>query len=182
MIFFFFFSFTFFFFLYFFLFVICNFFIFFYFLFYLLLAPSVKPVHSWSMLDIKDNGLTGETATKEIYGNPSLYTHGDLQLVDGGVTFDGKSSHIVGDLAPDDCLINPEQCPSGFSIGTKLKFNMKSTGHVDPRFIFDTGATHANNYRGVSLFIKNGKLNGLVKGAERLWKVESIMHSMHSHK
>ena len=39
---------------------------------FIFLAPSVKPIHSWSMMAQTDG---------KISGNPELHTHGDFKLV-----------------------------------------------------------------------------------------------------
>ena len=72
-------------------------------------------------------------ATQEIPGNPDLTTHGEMTLLDGGLSFDGQESHALAQIAPDDCVINPEKCADGMSFGTKLKLD-KIGENAGPRW------------------------------------------------
>ena len=154
-------------------------------------APSIKPVHSWSMLSVKDSRIPGDqpppadklsdsstifharhsdsAATQEIPGNPDLTTHGEMTVIDGGLAFDGQESHAVAQVVPDDCVVNPEKCEGGLSFGTKLKFD-KLGEDAEPRYIVDTGA-HDQNMRGFSLFTKQENLVAVVRTADRQWTV-----------
>ena len=157
-------------------------------------APSIKPVHSWSMLSVKDSRLGGglpppnkklsdsstifhaahSASTQEIPGNPDLITHGEMTVVSGGLAFGGQESYAVSQLAPDDCVVNPEMCVDGMSFGTKLKFNQLSDD-AQPHYIVDTGA-HDKRMRGFSLFTERGKLVSIVKSADREWKVSETRY------
>lgn len=108
-------------------------------------------------------------STQEIPGNPDLRTHGEMTLVEGGLTFDGQESRAVAQIGSDDCVINTEKCTNGLSFGTKLRF-----GNVDesdgPRYIVDTGA-HNPRMRGFTLFKQKGRLFAVVRSADREWMV-----------
>ena len=108
-------------------------------------------------------------ATQEIPGNPDLTTHGEMTLLDGGLSFDGQESHALAQIAPDDCVINPEKCADGMSFGTKLRLD-KIGENAGSRYIVDTGA-HDQGMRGFSLFTKQEKLVAVVRTADREWTV-----------
>lgn len=115
-------------------------------------------------------------STQEIPGNPDLITHGEMTVSDGGLTFDGQDSHAVAQIAPDDCVINPEQCADGLSFGMKLKFD-KLGEEAEPRYIVDTGA-HEQSMRGFSLYTKRDNLVALLRTADREWTVSFINVSL----
>ena len=151
-------------------------------------APVIKPVHSWSMMSVKDSRIPGDHPppvdklsdssiifharhphSQEIPGNPDLTSHGEMTLIDGGLAFDAQDTHAVAQIAPDDCVINTEKCSDGLSFGTKLKFE-KLEEETTPRYIVDTGA-HDKGMRGFSLYTKQDKLVTVLRTADREWKV-----------
>ena len=129
------------------------------------LPPSAKKLPESSTI----SHFAHSAATQEIPGNPDLITHGEMTLVDGGLSFDGHESYAVSQIASDDCIINPEMCNDGMSFGTKLKFD-KISDDRQRRYIVDTGA-HNKHVRGFSLFSERDNLVALVRSAEREWKV-----------
>lgn len=103
---------------------------------------------SWSFLSV--NAVS-------VPGNPSLSMHGYFHLVDGGLHFDGATSFMDTKLEDSHCLIHTDVCFTGFSFGTKLKFDEIVNSYTEPRFILDTGG-HGEKTSGVALFIENKKL------------------------
>nr|XP_058946642.1 uncharacterized protein LOC131774603 [Pocillopora verrucosa] len=158
-------------------------------------APKIKPVHSWSTLSFEDSHIpVGHTppadklssssiifhalhsTSQDIPGNPDLRTHGDMKLVDGGLSFDGQDSHAVAQVPADDCVVNTEKCADGLTFSTKLRFE-KEDRDEELRYIVDTGA-HNRRMRGFSMFTRGPRLFALVRNADREWMVESpkLMH------
>lgn len=104
-----------------------------------------------------------------VEGNPAFKVNGEVIVKDGGLDFDGESSWLGATVVKESCLLNPENCIEGFSIGTKLKFDGVPDNEND-RYLIDTGA-QSTARRGISLFVKSGKLAFVLATAERTWMV-----------
>lgn len=122
------------------------------------------------------------STSQDIPGNPDLRTHGDLKLVDGGLSFDGQDSHAVAQVPADGCVVNTEKCADGLTFSTKLRFE-KEDRDEEQRYIVDTGA-HNRRMRGFSMFTRGPRLFALVRNADREWMVSfrkcSIEHKRES--
>lgn len=122
------------------------------------------------------------STSQDIPGNPDLRTHGDLKLVDGGLSFDGQDSHAVAQVPADGCVVNTEKCADGLTFSTKLRFE-KEDRDEELRYIVDTGA-HNRRMRGFSMFTRGPRLFALVRNADREWMVSfrrcSIEHKRES--
>lgn len=70
-----------------------------------------------------------------------------------------------------DCLVDPDKCQSGFTVGIKLKFDASIMSCKVPRFIIDTGPSVED--RGLSLYTAGGKIVVLVASSQNTWKVFS---------
>ena len=96
---------------------------------------------------------------------------GTSKLVEGGLQFDGVTTQIEGQLDSSECLVNPEKCSSGFSLGTKIKLDPSVAAYTIPKYIIDSGARSTKS-RGVSMYILGGKLFFILVSAEKEWKVQ----------
>lgn len=123
---------------------------------------KVIPSHSYALLEKEENA---------ILGNPNLNAHGPIVAVPGGgLQFNGESTWIDGHFKSTDCLIDPGLCVDGFSIAGKFKFDDEAKSYTDARYILDTGA-HGGTSRGISMYLKNGKLHFQLTTSSKTWTV-----------
>jgi len=116
--------------------------------------------HYWSM-----------TTTNKgfVEGNPAFKVNGEVAIKDSSIDFDGETSWLGATVDKESCLLNPDNCIEGFSLGTRIKFEGVPDNEND-RYILDTGA-QSTARRGISLFVKSGKLAFTLATAERTWMV-----------
>lgn len=126
-------------------------------------ASPVTPFHSWSFIFKTHN---------KIVGSPALNLVGNTLIKGSGMLFDGTSTLAETSLPINDCLQDPGQCSSGFTIGTKVKFDEADMSYKEPKFIVDSGARSLNT-RGVSVYIVNGNLFFELATAKKAWKVRA---------
>ena len=126
------------------------------------IALKVIPSHSYALLEKQDN---------VIFGNPNLNAHGPLATVSGGgLQFNGESTWIDGHFKSTDCLIDPGLCEDGFSIAGKFMFEETAKSYTEARYVLDTGA-HGGTSRGISMYLKNGKLHFQLTTSSKTWTV-----------
>lgn len=104
-----------------------------------------------------------------VEGNPAFKVNGEAAIKDGGIDFDGETTWLGATVDKESCLLNPENCIEGFSLGAKLKFDGVPDNEND-RYLLDTGA-QSTARRGISLFVKSGKLAFTLATGERTWMV-----------
>ena len=127
-----------------------------------MLALRVIPSHSYALLEKQDD---------VILGNPNLNAHGAIEMVPGGgLQFNGESTWIDGHFKSTDCLIDPGLCPDGFSIAGKFMFDESAKSYTEAHYILDTGA-HGGTSRGISVYLKNGKLHFQLTTSSKTWTV-----------
>ena len=105
-----------------------------------------------------------------IEGNPAFRVHGQVVASDGGVLLDGNSSFLTTDMGSTDCVMDPAQCTKGMSLGINMKLDQSVMNYKDARYLIDTGALSSQT-RGVSLYIKDGKLGYMLAIHNKLWEV-----------
>ena len=110
-------------------------------------GPPVSPSYSWILSSLGD---------KIVPGNPPLASHGTLEPVLGGMSFDGAQTSLSGTLPSTACVIDPDMCIDGFAVGMKLRFDELSLGSNKPQYVLDTGAS--DNYKGVCVFLQLNSL------------------------
>ena len=129
-----------------------------------MLALVVIPSHSYALLEIEDS---------QILGNPTLNAHGSITSVTGGgLHEDGVGTWIDGRFKETDCLVDPGLCTDGFSLAGKFKFDPVVVNYTDARYVLDTGA-HGGSSRGVSMYLKGGKLHFQLTTSAKTWTVRS---------
>lgn len=121
----------------------------------------MAPFHSWSFIFKTHN---------KIVGSPALNLVGNTLIQDSGMLFDGVGTFAEASLSKTDCLQDPGQCPNGFTIGTKVKFDEADLSYKMPKYIVDSGARSLTT-RGVSVYIVNGNLFFELATAKKAWKV-----------
>lgn len=132
------------------------------------LALKIIPSHSYALL---------ETEGSSIPGNPNLSVHGPMEtVVGGGLTFNGESTWIDGHFKSSDCLIDPGLCMDGFSIAGKFMFYDNAKTYTDAHYVLDTGA-HGGTSRGISMYLKNGKLHFQLTTSSKTWTVSILKES-----
>ena len=126
------------------------------------LALKVIPSHSYALLEVKENVIPG---------NPNLSAHGNIKSVTGGgLELDGTSTWIDGHFKSTDCLLDPGLCIDGFSIAGKFMFGESDKAYTDAHYVIDTGA-HGGTSRGISVYLKNGKLHFQLTTSAKTWTV-----------
>ena len=104
-------------------------------------SPPVAPANSWVLSTAHND---------KISGTPSLAVHGTVKHVDGGISFDGATAYLDGQLPATDCLSDPDKCIQGFSVGAKLKFDEEALAVFAPKYIVDTGVSAKG--RGIAIY------------------------------
>lgn len=123
-------------------------------------APPVIPSHSWILSSMND---------KQIPGNPPLSSHGTLQPVQGGLSFDGYQTSLSGRLPNTACVIDPDSCVDGFAFSMKLRFYELSLTSNKPQYVLDSGAS--TNRKGVSVFLQLNSLYFKVATSNVMYQV-----------
>jgi hypothetical protein len=121
----------------------------------------VTPAFYWSFYTV-NNGT--------VAGSPSFTTHGNVQIVDGGLFLDGTSAYLTSHLNSDDALVYPERFSKGFAFGLKVKFPDSVKGYTVPKYVLDSGVKSLST-RGISLYILEGKLVMELATSDTKWKV-----------
>ncbi len=128
-------------------------------------ALKVIPSHSYALLEKVEDGI--------ILGNPSMKVHGNIENVPGGgLKFDGETTWIDCHFKSSDCLIDPGLCYEGFSIAGKFMFDDSAKDYTEARQVLDTGA-HGGSSRGISVFLKGGKLHFQLRTSTKTWMVST---------
>ena len=116
-------------------------------LYFFLLAPPVNPSFNWILCAMNDN---------QVPGDPPLLSHGSLQPIPGGLSFDGTETSLIGKLPSSACIVDPDKCLSGFALSAKLRFDELSLTSNAPQYVMDTGAS--NNGKGVGVYVQLNSL------------------------
>lgn len=106
---------------------------------------------------------------KQVPGNPPLTSHGTLQPIQGGMSFDGADTSLSGTLPSTACLVDPDMCTTGFALGMKLRFDDLSLTSNKPQYVVDTGASI--NGKGVSVFLQLNSLYFKVATSRTVYQV-----------
>ena len=116
-----------------------------------------------------------------VEGSPTFKANGDVSAGDGGLIFNGVTSWLAARVDKTDCLVDPERCVKGFSIGAMLKLSPDIKEYGEARYIIDTGA-HSEDTRGVSLYTVSGKLHFMFATSTKTWEVSCFSLVLHSSK
>ena len=106
---------------------------------------------------------------KQVPGNPPLASHGSLQPIPGGLSFDGTETSLIGQLPNTACVIDPDMCLDGFAVAAKLRFDELSLTSNVPQYVIDTGAS--NNGKGVSVFLQLNALYFKIATSNAVYQV-----------
>lgn len=98
-------------------------------------------------------------------------------MVDGwkgglALRFDGKS--YFEDDDPNSCLRNPELC---VQMGFSFRFSLKVSALIDESYIFSSGGD-LPNYRGVSLFLRKGRMYLTLSTEDFEWTVVTVFRKV----
>ena len=104
----------------------------------------------------------------KIAGQPPLVIGGKYQLINMGFLFLNQT-YVVTQISAQDCLVNPDKCDSGFTVGIKIKLDPSVLACKGPRFIVDTGP--GVGMRGLSVYTVAGKVVAVVATSTKFWKV-----------
>ncbi len=99
--------------------------------------------------------------------------HGHVEVVDGGLYFDGMTAFLSTHLVPSNIMATPDRAKEGLAFGIKLRFDGSAKQYDTPRYILDTGAKSGGK-TGVSLYVLNGKLIAVIATSNMKWKVQHI--------
>lgn len=117
--------------------------------------------HSWVFSNIVNNQVPGDI---------SLSIHGQADVKEDAMIFDGSTTWLGATLASSDCLLAPSNCKYGLSIGFKIKLDPNLSQYSDERYVMDTGVL-SKGTRGVSIFQQSGQLFCVVMTMSAQWKV-----------
>ena len=126
--------------------------------------PQIEPYYFWSFLTIVSGKIPGHLPFNVL---------GHVEVVDGGLYFDGITAFLSTQLVPNNILANPDTAKEGLAFGIKMKFDGTAKEYDIPRYVLDTGATSGGN-TGVSLYVLNGKLIAEIATPIMKWKVQNI--------
>ena len=126
----------------------------------------MEPYYFWSFITIV-NG--------KIPGDPSFIVNGHVEVVDGGLYFDGITAFLSTHLVPTNILSDPDMAKEGLAFGIKLRFDGIVKEYDTPRYVLDTEATSGGK-TGVSLYVLNGKLIAEIATSSTKWKVQDRLH------
>jgi hypothetical protein len=126
----------------------------------------MEPYYFWSFLTIV-NG--------KIPGDPPFIVNGHVEVVDGGLYFDGITAFLSTHLVPTNILSDPDMAKEGLAFGIKLRFDGIVKEYDTPRYVLDTEATSGGK-TGVSLYVLNGKLIAEIAMSSTKWKVQDRLH------
>lgn len=82
------------------------------------------------------------------------------------------TSWLAARLEKTDCLLDPDRCDKGLSLGVMLKVTSEIKEYGEARYILDTGA-HSEDARGISLYTVEGKLRFMLATSSKVWEVSS---------
>ena len=72
-------------------------------------------------------------------------------------------------ISVQDCLLNPDNCQTGFAIGIKVRIDLSVKLCKQPKYILDTGAS--TKAQGVSVYVAGGMVVAQVTSSKATWKV-----------
>ena len=134
-------------------------------------ALRVIPSHSYALTAIDDN---------QVIGYPNLNTHGDLKAEDDDndddgkrISLDGSSTWMDAHFKYCDCILDPGCCPDGFTVSLKVNINPAMKNMTEAKYILDSGA-HGGSSRGISMYVKSGKLHYHLTTKDKTWTVSVI--------
>ena len=133
---------------------------------YLFPAPPVPTSYYWYFLAVTGNRITG---------SPPLLTSGTYKIIDLGYLFNSRQSWAQTTITRQDCLLNPEACLSGLSIGFKIKLDKSMASCQEPRYLLDTGAISLMT-RGVSVFVVGETLSVQITTSKSIYKVLQFIY------
>lgn len=125
--------------------------------------PQIEPYYFWSFLTIVNGKIPGHLPFNVL---------GHVEVVDGGLYFDGITAFLSTQLVPSNILANPDRAKEGLAFGIKMKFDGTAKEYDTPRYVLDTGATSGGN-TGISLYVLNGKLITEISTPVMKWKVQN---------
>ena len=130
--------------------------------------PQIDPYYFWSFLTIINGRIPGHLPFK---------VNGHVEVVDGGLYFDGTSAFLSTRLVSSDILASPDRARQGLAFGIKLKFDGAVKQYDTPRYVLDTGAKSGGK-TGVSLYVLNGKLIAEIATTSMKWKVRDCCFNL----
>lgn len=136
------------------LFIFCHFW-----LICFLVEPPVPASYYWYFLALQKN---------QVYGTPPLLINGQASLLNMGFRIFNKT-WLSTTISAQDCLLNPDNCLKGFTIGIKIRLDFSMKSCSERRYIIDTGPSVTS--RGVSLFFMKGVLVARVTSSKGTWQV-----------
>jgi hypothetical protein len=122
----------------------------------------MEPYYFWSFLTIVNGKIPGQLP---------FVVNGHVEVVDGGLYFDGITAFLSTHLVPTNILSNPDMAKEGLAFGIKLRFDGTAKEYDTPRYVLDTEATSGGK-TGVSLYVLNGKLIAEIATSSMKWKVQ----------
>jgi len=124
---------------------------------------KVVPTHSYALLDVEDG---------HILGNPVLTVNGDIRESEtNGLQLNGNNAYLSAEFKSVDCILQPSNCPDGFTIALKVKFDALPKNEA--RYIVDTGA-HIGSSPGISMYVKGDQLHYQLTAKEKTWSVRNF--------
>ena len=135
----------------------CSFFS--HFSFFFLVEPPVPASYYWYFLALQKN---------QVYGIPPLLINGQASLLNMGFRIVNKT-WLSTTISAQDCLLNPDNCLKGFTIGIKIRLDLSIKYCNQPRYIIDTGPSVKS--QGVSLYVIKGMLVARVTSSKGTWQV-----------
>ena len=124
-----------------------------------LVEPPVPASYYWYFLALQKN---------QVYGIPPLFINGQASLLNMGFRIVNKT-WLSATISAQDCLLNPDNCLKGFTIGIKIRLDLSVKSCNEPRYIIDTGPSVKS--RGVSLYVLKGMLVARVTSSQGTWQV-----------
>lgn len=124
------------------------------------LEPPIPASYYWYFLALEKN---------KIFGVPPLYISGQVSLLNMGFRIFNRT-WLATTISSQDCLLNPDSCEKGFTIGIKLRLDLSiKSCKQQPRYIIDTGPSV--KARGVSLYAVGDTLVARVVSSTKTWEV-----------
>ena len=124
-----------------------------------LLEPPVPASYYWYFLALQKN---------QVYGIPPLLINGQASLLNMGFQIVNKT-WLSTTISAQDCLLNPDICLKGFTIGIKIRLDLSVKSCKQPRYIIDTGPSVKS--QGVSLYVMGGMFVANVTSSKGTWQV-----------
>ena len=121
--------------------------------------PPVPTSYYWYFLALKQN---------QIFGTPPFLINGQARLLNMGFQLFNRT-WLSTNLSVQDCMLNPDNCQKGFSVGIKVRIDLSVKSCKEPIFILDTGPSVKS--RGVSLYITGSMLVARVTSSKGTWQV-----------